>query len=812
MNLKRGYREIATVANVPVYDDSKYSLIKQVNSWLSDAHNGHWLVVLDNLDDALTSPIVSNLLKHVPHVSHGSILITSRDWNSARNFVGDDGRIIHVNSMDIHDALALLRTCIPVDESFAEDALLLMEVLDTIPRSIIQMASYISTQSPPISISAYWELFQQNEFTQERLLYYDQRTNYFRIFDKIIQKVSGTVDLLGLISVFDQHEIPKDLLVQGLDQSVFDKAMTTLTNFSLIKPDIPGGTFQTYRKVQFLIRQWLQQHGYFHDLLKKSIQIMDKSFPNGDYGTWDSCQVLIPHLKAVTQFAEDGDKDDQLNISGVISRCGWYYYRIGKYQEAETMYRQALASRENILGFQHPDTLTCVSVLGLVIQRQGNLEEAEDWHRRALAGRENLLGREHPDTITSVRNLGMMLASRGKYEAAEAMLRQALDSREKILGTEHRDTLAVVNDIGIILANLGRNEEAETMYRRALASKEQMLGPVHPDTLGTVTSLGLVLSYQKKYTEAESTYQRALTTIEEVLGAESPDIPAILNGLGLVLSYQEKFTEAELIYQRALATSEKILGTEHPNTLTSLNNMGLVMASQKKFEESEAMHRRALDGRESLLGSENPATLMSANDLGSVLSIQGKYLEAEIVYRKSLEGCEKMLLRRHPTALASAKKLLWLFEKTGKYQEAESLRRQIYGVTGNNSDSLTDSGYSSMRYAEDAKSRSYAYEEPFVTSIVSEEAEDSIDTQSDDSKTVYSDAPSLRPAKKRSYIAALADDLFEKINYTQSDNIAAERAIDALPRLLKAFALRVGYNSQDQMHRDVMVFIHKHRV
>ena len=46
--------------------------------------------------------------------------------------------------------------------------------------------------------------------------------------------------------------------------------------------------------------------------------------------------------------------------------------RQGKYEEAEAMHRQALRGYEKVLGPEHPDTLTSVNNIGLVLERQGN--------------------------------------------------------------------------------------------------------------------------------------------------------------------------------------------------------------------------------------------------------------------------------------------------------------------------------------------------------------------------------------------------------------------------------------------------------
>lgn len=50
-------------------------------------------------------------------------------------------------------------------------------------------------------------------------------------------------------------------------------------------------------------------------------------------------------------------------------------------------------------GIEHPNTLTSVKYLGLMLERQGRYKEAEAMHQRALAGYEKVLGAEHPETL-----------------------------------------------------------------------------------------------------------------------------------------------------------------------------------------------------------------------------------------------------------------------------------------------------------------------------------------------------------------------------------------------------------------------------
>ena len=109
--------------------------------------------------------------------------------------------------------------------------------------------------------------------------------------------------------------------------------------------------------------------------------------------------------------------------------------------------------------------LRSLSDLARVLQYQGKYEAAETMNRRALEGYEEVLGKEHPRTLTSVSNLALVLRYQGKYEAAETMNRRALEGKERVLGREHPDTLTIVSNLALVLQDQGKYEAAETTNR-----------------------------------------------------------------------------------------------------------------------------------------------------------------------------------------------------------------------------------------------------------------------------------------------------------------------------------------------------------
>ncbi|OGM48282.1 hypothetical protein ABOM_002156 [Aspergillus bombycis] len=81
----------------------------------------------------------------------------------------------------------------------------------------------------------------------------------------------------------------------------------------------------------------------------------------------------------------------------------------------------------------------------------------------------------------------------------------------------------------------------------------------------------------------------------------------------------------------------------------------------------------------------------------------------------------------------------------------------------------------------------------------------------DDNESIYTVGPGIFPSHHQIYISELVDDLFSKVRCNQAAQRFPERINGILLRLLKAFAIRFGQSDPTQVHRDIMVFIHRYR-
>ena len=192
-------------------------------------------------------------------------------------------------------------------------------------------------------------------------------------------------------------------------------------------------------------------------------------------------------------------------------------YQLGRYSEAEQLYRLALAIREAQLGPDHLLTAQSLSNLASLYSSMGRYSEAENLYQRALAIREAQLGTDHSLTAQSLNDLALLYASMGRYEEAEQLYVRSLAINTSQFGPNHINTAASLNNLAELYRATGRYEEAEPLYLQILAISEQQFGPDHPDTVTSLNNLATLYWAQEKYPQALSALQQGLMIEETVL-------------------------------------------------------------------------------------------------------------------------------------------------------------------------------------------------------------------------------------------------------------------------------------------------------
>jgi tetratricopeptide (TPR) repeat protein len=154
----------------------------------------------------------------------------------------------------------------------------------------------------------------------------------------------------------------------------------------------------------------------------------------------------------------------------------------GRYKEAISLGKRALADRERVNGQEHPDTVSARASLASAYRDAKKPKDALPLYERIVADRERLQGPQHPDAILARCDLAVTYLSARKFGQSIPQYERALTDAEEALGSHHPITESVREDLGAA-ANIARSVLGIDLRTQRPASRSLLdrveLDPVH---------------------------------------------------------------------------------------------------------------------------------------------------------------------------------------------------------------------------------------------------------------------------------------------------------------------------------------------
>jgi CHAT domain-containing protein len=220
-----------------------------------------------------------------------------------------------------------------------------------------------------------------------------------------------------------------------------------------------------------------------------------------------------------------------------LSRLGGLYLNIADYGKAESLFKEALAIDQKVLGPEARNTTVDLNNLAQIYfaqiyhasasQAMDYFTKAEPLLKKSLAIRQKVFGPENPDTAQALNALGELYQYIGDFAKAEPLLKESLAIHQKVLGPEDRATMVSLNNLGLVYESMGEYAKAEPLLKESLAIHQKVLGPEHPDTalaLGNLADLELDLGEIQEASQLnQAKYSLDLKMFSKILSFSSEE-------------------------------------------------------------------------------------------------------------------------------------------------------------------------------------------------------------------------------------------------------------------------------------------------
>lgn len=288
-------------------------------------------------------------------------------------------------------------------------------------------------------------------------------------------------------------------------------------------------------------------------------------------------------------LAEGPLKDHPLRLAEAKAYRAYVCTRLDRFDEAETLYRDALTIGDPLLPEHHPKRSLAYQGLGYLYETTGRGKEAVEMFQRAATIAEKVYSPQDPRLAMAIGNLAGAYQLTGDYAEAQRLYGRA----EEIYRTS--DQLDVADQIalwrGASFLDQGRHADAQRVIVQVLENRGNRLGKEHSLTSQSQLARVLLLRVPGKESDAEK-------PLRDVLSGETKD--SVLTAhvryeLACVYLRQGRNHEAQVLLEKALAIQERLCPKDHPDVACTLLELSRTEMNQGRTGEAEKHLDRAIE-------------------------------------------------------------------------------------------------------------------------------------------------------------------------------------------------------------------------
>lgn len=315
----------------------------------------------------------------------------------------------------------------------------------------------------------------------------------------------------------------------------------------------------------------------------------------------------------------------------------------------------ALESTRDILGPQHPDTITCMDTVVELYLEKMRFRDLEPLLDDLVGIKRRVLGPKHTSTIQSMCLQGIVLFKQSRYYEAEELQAGVVQLMEENLGMASPLALNSMYYLVRTYTILEKFDKSDELVMRLIENSTRILGEDHPHTLWAIYAQALNSLMKGDYEKGESLLSRIVEACEKPHHSQEQWKVGNWAAVQLAETYFDrgKLENAEGLLKTIVESIKGMRGNDrHRIEITAA--IADVYFKQSRLDEAEAHCIDVMESATRVFGQEmNSLRLTHGTRLARVYYRKNRFDEARELMAECAEGLLKLVGPQHPQTIAA---------------------------------------------------------------------------------------------------------------------------------------------------------------
>lgn len=398
------------------------------------------------------------------------------------------------------------------------------------------------------------------------------------------------------------------------------------------------------------------------------------SFLAESYLYWEGdVQKAVALYKKELALRREIDPDSP-SIINVIFNLGYSLDDLGKYNETESLYLEALASEEKRYGIKSEQYY---SVGFALAEHYMFILEAEKGIDLCKGLLKNSVERNSFEEAMTKKTMGDLFRIAGNYSKAERILIEASRTLQDLGLYASEEYVSVLVSLAGLYTRIGKIPQAEEIFLEGKSILDRLQGDMSEYRLILDGNLALNYSALGNYDKAEAIYLKNLELDAELYGEDSYPMAIEYSNMANNYMYAGKLTKAADAFTKAGAIYKSITGEESTDYAIILQSLGFVNGRKGNLEQAKSYNKQALAIFEKT-STDQRQIAFSYYYLAEAYFANDELEEAEKYHKEALDVRKKALGVDHPDYAISTTKMAILNWKKGDYKTALKYYKETF--------------------------------------------------------------------------------------------------------------------------------------